>query len=124
MTNRIAVCFPYSFVIRHSCFVIESIHIPLIPLLILQLLNVFVGLLNAFAALLLNDLAQRRIDVLCHPARIAAHKKVCGDARRMAKDVDATLRKIVQEQGGKSVEQANEYVEKLKNEKRYKRDVY
>ena len=77
MTNRIAVSFPYSFVIRHSCFVIESIHIPLIPLLILQLLNVFVGLLNAFAALLLNDLAQRRIDVLCHPARIAAHKKVC-----------------------------------------------
>ena len=49
---------------------------------------------------------------------------VCGDARRMAKDVDATLRKIVQEQGGKSVEQANEYVEKLKSEKRYKRDVY
>ena len=49
---------------------------------------------------------------------------VCGDARRMAKDVDATLRKIVQERGGKSVEQANEYVEKLKNEKRYKRDVY
>ena len=49
---------------------------------------------------------------------------VCGDARRMAKDVDATLRKIVQEQGGKSVDQANEYVEKLKSEKRYKRDVY
>ncbi|HEY4257046.1 MAG TPA: sulfite reductase subunit alpha [Candidatus Udaeobacter sp.] len=49
---------------------------------------------------------------------------VCGDARRMAKDVDATLRKIVQEQGGKSVEQANEYVEKLKSDKRYKRDVY
>jgi sulfite reductase (NADPH) flavoprotein alpha-component len=49
---------------------------------------------------------------------------VCGDARRMAKDVDATLRKIVQEQGGKNPEEANEYVEKLKNEKRYKRDVY
>jgi sulfite reductase (NADPH) flavoprotein alpha-component len=53
-----------------------------------------------------------------------AHFFVCGDARRMAKDVDATLRNIVQKQGGKSVEQANEYVEKLKNEKRYKRDVY
>src|ERR1700730_1661241 len=49
---------------------------------------------------------------------------VCGDARRMAKDVDAALRKIVQEQGGKNVEAANEYVEKLKSDKRYKRDVY
>jgi len=53
-----------------------------------------------------------------------AHFFVCGDARQMAKDVDATLRKIVQEQGGKSVDEANEYVEKLKSEKRYKRDVY
>jgi sulfite reductase (NADPH) flavoprotein alpha-component len=53
-----------------------------------------------------------------------AHFFVCGDARRMAKDVDAMLRKIVQEQGGKGVEEANEYVEKLKSEKRYKRDVY
>jgi sulfite reductase (NADPH) flavoprotein alpha-component len=49
---------------------------------------------------------------------------VCGDARRMAKDVDAALRKIVQEQGGKSVEEANTYVEALKSDKRYKRDVY
>ena len=49
---------------------------------------------------------------------------VCGDARRMAKDVDAALRKIVQEQGGRSLEEANDFVEKLKAEKRYKRDVY
>ncbi len=49
---------------------------------------------------------------------------VCGDARRMAKDVDAALRKIVQEQGGKSVNEANDYVEELKSDKRYKRDVY
>jgi sulfite reductase (NADPH) flavoprotein alpha-component len=49
---------------------------------------------------------------------------VCGDARRMAKDVDAALRKIVLEQGGKTVEEASEYVENLKSEKRYKRDVY
>src|SRR6266704_1457821 len=53
-----------------------------------------------------------------------AHFFVCGDARRMAKDVDATLRRIVQEQGGKNFEEANEYVEKLKSDKRYKRDVY
>ena len=53
-----------------------------------------------------------------------AHFYVCGDARRMAKDVDAALRQIVQEQSGKNAEEANEYVEKLKSEKRYKRDVY
>jgi sulfite reductase (NADPH) flavoprotein alpha-component len=53
-----------------------------------------------------------------------AHFFVCGDAKRMAKDVDSTLRKIVMEQGGKSVEEANEYVENLKRDKRYKRDVY
>jgi sulfite reductase (NADPH) flavoprotein alpha-component len=49
---------------------------------------------------------------------------VCGDARRMAKDVDAALRKIVQDQGGKDVDAANDYIEKLKSDKRYKRDVY
>jgi sulfite reductase (NADPH) flavoprotein alpha-component len=53
-----------------------------------------------------------------------AHFFVCGDARRMAKDVDAALRKIIQEKGGKSEEQTNECVEKLKSDKRYKRDVY
>jgi sulfite reductase (NADPH) flavoprotein alpha-component len=53
-----------------------------------------------------------------------AHFFVCGDARRMAKDVDAALRKIIQEQGDKSESETNEYVEKLKSDKRYKRDVY
>ena len=52
------------------------------------------------------------------------HFFVCGDARRMAKDVDAALRKIIQEKGGKSEEETNQYVEKLKADKRYKRDVY
>jgi sulfite reductase (NADPH) flavoprotein alpha-component len=53
-----------------------------------------------------------------------AHFYVCGDARRMAKDVDAVLRQIVQLESGKNAEEAHEYVEKLKSEKRYKRDVY
>ncbi|HEX3817755.1 MAG TPA: sulfite reductase subunit alpha [Chthoniobacterales bacterium] len=53
-----------------------------------------------------------------------AYFYVCGDAKRMAKDVDAALRQIVQQQGGLEVEEANEYVEKLKTEKRYRRDVY
>ena len=53
-----------------------------------------------------------------------AHFFVCGDARRMAKDVDAALHQIVSTQGGKDHEAAIAYVQKLKDEKRYKRDVY
>jgi sulfite reductase (NADPH) flavoprotein alpha-component len=53
-----------------------------------------------------------------------AYFYVCGDALKMAKDVDAALRAIVQEQGGKSPEEAQAYVEQMKAEKRYKRDVY
>jgi sulfite reductase (NADPH) flavoprotein alpha-component len=53
-----------------------------------------------------------------------AHFFVCGDAKRMAKDVDAMLHQIVEKEGGKTAEQAAEYVEAMKKEKRYKRDVY
>lgn len=53
-----------------------------------------------------------------------AHFFVCGDAKRMAKDVDAALRQIVEKEGGMDGERANEYIEKMKTEKRYKRDVY
>ena len=53
-----------------------------------------------------------------------AHFFVCGDAKRMAKDVDAALKKIIQTHGGKAPDQANHYIELMKKEKRYKRDVY
>jgi len=53
-----------------------------------------------------------------------AHFYVCGDAARMAKDVDAALLKIVEREGGKTADEAAEYVEELKKTKRYKRDVY
>jgi sulfite reductase (NADPH) flavoprotein alpha-component len=53
-----------------------------------------------------------------------AHFFVCGDAARMAKDVDVMLHRIVEQQGSKTPEQAAEYVENLKKAKRYKRDVY
>jgi sulfite reductase (NADPH) flavoprotein alpha-component len=49
---------------------------------------------------------------------------VCGDAARMAKDVDVALHQIIEKHGGKTPEQAAEYVETLRKEKRYKRDVY
>jgi Sulfite reductase, alpha subunit (flavoprotein) len=53
-----------------------------------------------------------------------AHFYVCGDASRMAKDVDAALHQVIEKAGGRSKEQAAEYVEKLKAAKRYARDVY
>ncbi len=53
-----------------------------------------------------------------------AYFYVCGDALKMAKDVDAALRTIVQEQSGRSPEEAQAYVEQMKADKRYKRDVY
>lgn len=52
------------------------------------------------------------------------HFYVCGDASRMAKDVDAALHKACQTAGGLTVEAAAEYVQNLKTHKRYCRDVY
>ncbi|MEM9658744.1 MAG: sulfite reductase subunit alpha, partial [Planctomycetota bacterium] len=52
------------------------------------------------------------------------HFYVCGDASRMARDVDAALHEIIEKQGAKSPETAVEYVNTLKREKRYVRDVY
>jgi sulfite reductase (NADPH) flavoprotein alpha-component len=49
---------------------------------------------------------------------------VCGDASRMAKDVHNTLHKIVEQEGNMSVEAATEFVETLKDQHRYHRDVY
>lgn len=52
------------------------------------------------------------------------HFYVCGDASRMAKDVDAALKTIVQSHGVMSADDATAYVTKLVQEKRYARDVY
>ena len=49
---------------------------------------------------------------------------VCGDASRMATDVDLALHEIIEKEGGKSNEEAATYVKKLKTDKRYLRDVY
>ncbi|MBC8001188.1 MAG: sulfite reductase subunit alpha [Opitutaceae bacterium] len=53
-----------------------------------------------------------------------AHVYVCGDASRMAKDVDAALHSAVATAGGLGAEGAVEFVKKLKADKRYQRDVY
>ncbi|MDR1304420.1 MAG: sulfite reductase subunit alpha [Verrucomicrobiales bacterium] len=55
-----------------------------------------------------------------------AYFYVCGDAKRMAKDVHQTLLDIVQQHGEMSLAAANEYVSQtlMKDERRYARDVY
>jgi sulfite reductase (NADPH) flavoprotein alpha-component len=49
---------------------------------------------------------------------------VCGDASRMAVDVDKALHTIIEKEGGKTPEEAVAYMAALKEAKRYRRDVY
>lgn len=53
-----------------------------------------------------------------------AHFYVCGDAARMARDVDATLHQIIEKQAAISSDEAKAYVKALKKSKRYLTDVY
>ena len=53
-----------------------------------------------------------------------AYFYVCGDATHMANDVDDALHDIIEKEGGLEQEDAKAYVKKLKDEKRYLRDVY
>ena len=53
-----------------------------------------------------------------------AHFYVCGDAKRMAHDVDEALRAIVAAQGGMSQDSAKSYIAEMSKAGRYQRDVY
>lgn len=49
---------------------------------------------------------------------------VCGDEKKMAHDVHATLATIIEQEGGFSSEEAAEYLTRMQQQKRYQRDVY
>ncbi|WP_421672714.1 NADPH-dependent assimilatory sulfite reductase flavoprotein subunit [Raoultella terrigena] len=53
-----------------------------------------------------------------------AHIYVCGDANRMAKDVERTLLEVIAEFGAMDAEAADEFLSELRVERRYQRDVY
>ncbi|MFD2176482.1 assimilatory sulfite reductase (NADPH) flavoprotein subunit [Veronia pacifica] len=53
-----------------------------------------------------------------------AYFYVCGDATYMAKDVHEALITVVEQQGGKSREDAENYLNELRKAKRYQKDVY
>ena len=49
---------------------------------------------------------------------------VCGDEKAMAADVDATIHRLIEQQGKKTPEEAKAFVNELKQQNRYQRDVY
>lgn len=68
--------------------------------------------------------------ILEHSAQVwqwlqdGAYIYVCGDATRMAKDVHDALITIVEQQGKKNREEAEQFINDLRKAKRYQRDVY
>ncbi|MDP5143620.1 assimilatory sulfite reductase (NADPH) flavoprotein subunit [Rheinheimera baltica] len=53
-----------------------------------------------------------------------AHLYICGDANKMAKDVQQALLDIVQQYGNHTAEQAQKYLDELRIAKRFQKDVY
>ena len=53
-----------------------------------------------------------------------AHFYVCGDAKRMAKDVEEVLLQVIAKESGQGLESARSYLAEMKAHKRYQRDVY
>jgi sulfite reductase (NADPH) flavoprotein alpha-component len=53
-----------------------------------------------------------------------AYFYVCGDAKRMAKDVDVALHEVIAEQGRLTHDESVNYVKLMKKDRRYQRDVY
>jgi len=53
-----------------------------------------------------------------------AHFYICGDAKRMAKDVETAVLEIAAKEGGKTEAQAKDYLNELKAAGRYQADVY
>jgi len=53
-----------------------------------------------------------------------AHIYVCGDAKRMAKDVETAVAAIAAKHGGMSAGKSQAFVEEMKAVGRYQADVY
>ncbi|MBA2943152.1 sulfite reductase subunit alpha [Paenibacillus sp. CGMCC 1.16610] len=56
--------------------------------------------------------------------KAGAHFYICGDASSMAKEVDATLKQIIQQHSGMSASETESYVKEMSRTKRYAKDVY
>ena len=71
-----------------------------------------------------QDRMLQRGEEFWHWLEEGAYLFVCGDAKRMAVDVDKMLRRIISEFGGNGPDGADDYVVRMLKDKRYCRDVY
>ena len=76
------------------------------------------------AKLYVQDRMIEAADDLWRWLQDGAYFYVCGDATRMARDVDAALRRIAMRQGKLSEHQAQDWIVALARQGRYRRDVY
>lgn len=91
------------------------------------------GLLSKLSVAFSRDQAHKRYvqhvmgeqgEALYQWLKNGAYLYVCGDAERMAGDVDDALRALIAEHGGLDPQQTDQYLSDLRRSGRYKRDVY
>lgn len=71
-----------------------------------------------------QDKIREEAETLWQWLQQGAYLYVCGDASRMAKDVNQALLDLIVQQGNLNADEAEEYLDNLREEKRYQRDVY
>ena len=71
-----------------------------------------------------QDKIREEAETLWQWLQQGAYLYVCGDAGRMAKDVNQALLDVIAQQGNLTADEAEEYLDNLREEKRYQRDVY
>lgn len=71
-----------------------------------------------------QDKIREQAENLWQWLQAGAYVYVCGDASKMAKDVEQALLEVVCQQGNMDEEQAQDYLAQLREDKRYQRDVY
>ncbi len=71
-----------------------------------------------------QDIMKKHGEEIWNWLRDGAFIYVCGDASKMAKDVEHTLLEIIQIYGDLSESESKNYLKKMRQEKRYQKDVY
>ena len=71
-----------------------------------------------------QNLIQRNASEVWRWMEEGAHFYVCGDAARMAKDVEAALHAVAMNCGGLTKDNADQWLQTARQQKRYLRDVY